>query len=253
MSGEILSQLPENLRSHEALTGFNTAGDIANAYIETRGKAAETEGKVKDFEGKLTEATTKYGDLEKKLAGAVIKPGENAKPEEIQAYRKAMGVPDKPEEYEFDKAEGQEDSPQLIEWFKGAAHRLGLPKDVAKGLRNEYNSMLTETLKAEAVIQKKARDDARASLVKEAGGEEQYKVVETLADRVWKKVMGQDFGTFVKETGFINNPYPIIKVITMLAKKTGEDFAPGGEPGKGGKDEKGIVYDKSPDPPARPH
>lgn len=75
-----------------------------------------------------------YRELDNRLnGGGLIKvPGKDAKPEEIAAYHKALGVPEKPEDYfkqvklENGAVIGEADKP-MVDAFAAALHKAGAP------------------------------------------------------------------------------------------------------------------------------
>lgn len=75
--------------------------------------------------------------------GLIRIPGEGAKEEEVAAFRKALGVPEKPEDYFKDiKLEngaviGEADKP-LVDSFAEAAHKAGAPPAVVNAALNWY-------------------------------------------------------------------------------------------------------------------
>ena len=240
MAGEILAQLPEDLRANEAFTGFNTAADIANALLTEKGKVSEFDGKVKDAEGKI-------GNLEAKLANAIFKPGQDAKPEDIAAYRKAMGVPEKADDYEIPVIEGIENDPATVKWAQDLFHRIGLNKSDAAEIGKSWNEYQKQVYAAIEESSKKARDDAEAAYKKEVG-DEKFKVHTELTARLLKENATEEELTFLNESGMGNHPV-IIRLITKLAEKTGEDTSISGGHDKGQKDQPGMNYSKSPAPP----
>ncbi len=88
----------------------------------------------------------------------VIIPGEGAAPEEIANFHKTLGVPDKPEEYEFGNIEElkdakRDDSKDLIvkQLFKDA----GIPKAAAAKVQQGFEKFIfSEHQKAQAENQK---------------------------------------------------------------------------------------------------
>ncbi|MBQ6352029.1 MAG: hypothetical protein IJJ28_02025, partial [Lentisphaeria bacterium] len=70
--------LPESIRSEKCLDSIKTIGTLAQSYVH----AQKSMG-----------------------ANKVAIPGENATPEEIDAFHKALGRPDKMEDYSTDKVE----------------------------------------------------------------------------------------------------------------------------------------------------
>ena len=112
-----------------------------------------------DYNGPLSTAKT-FGDVDKmlkdsmaaaraKTEGLIKVPGADAKPEEIAAYRKAIGVPEKPDEYGHALPEGikeeQLNKEQLAAW-KGKLHAAGIPKAQAETIINEYLSEQAKTI-----------------------------------------------------------------------------------------------------------
>jgi hypothetical protein len=72
-----------------------------------------------------------------KMEGYIKVPGEGATPEEVAAYRKAQGVPEKVEEYELKKPEGELGNfynEEEVKAFAAKAAELGLTKAQAAGL-----------------------------------------------------------------------------------------------------------------------
>jgi hypothetical protein len=118
-----LTQIPENIRGHEAFAGYKAMSDLWQGHIDL---------------------STKTKDLESKLADSIPKLGENATDEQKAAYRAAMGIPEKADDYNIPLIEGMDNS--LAPWFKEKAFARGIPKDIAEGLAADYNELLTKTL-----------------------------------------------------------------------------------------------------------
>ena len=77
-------------------------------------------------------------ELSEKLTNVIPKLGENATEAEVTAYRQAIGVPEKPEEYKIEKpADYPQDMPfdeQLVKTFADTAHKLNLTPQQTQGL-----------------------------------------------------------------------------------------------------------------------
>ena len=74
-----------------------------------------------------------------KTEGMIKLPGENATPEEKAAFAKALGVPEKPEDYGFKKPDGDMGNfynEEQVSAFGKVAVELGLSKAQADGLLN---------------------------------------------------------------------------------------------------------------------
>jgi DNA repair exonuclease SbcCD nuclease subunit len=127
----------------------------------------------------------------RKRESQVRVPGKNASPEEIATYHKAIGIPEKPEEYEFSNLpEGMELTEEVkasrAEWGK-RFQTLGIPKETAK----EISKLANEDALQELTAQKKA-DEAfvasqEAALRSEWKGEE-YDRNKTLANRAFTEL-----------------------------------------------------------------
>ena len=232
--GEWRAQLPADLKENEAFSPHKTLGDFAKAHLETAGKVKEHEGKVKELEGKVAEMIPKLP--------------ENATDEEREVFWASMGKPETAEGYEIPEPEGGKSDPTVVKWAQQTFHKANLSKEQAAVIGKEWGLFTNEIVKADIKANEDARVAAEKKLKEECGSEEKYKAATELADRVWKKSTGVDFASFLKENGLIKNPYPIIKVIIDLAKKTGEDLSPAGRPAGMGADKAGMDYSKSPAP-----
>jgi predicted lactoylglutathione lyase len=112
-----------------------------------------------------------------KLQNAVVFPGKDATPEEIDAFLKRMDIPKTAEEYSLD--------PKLIpssditdekkaEAAKGLADfykSIGLTKNQATGMYQQYTAMIKDIIEAGATRQKALADTFEERLLKEAGDE----------------------------------------------------------------------------------
>lgn len=223
--GDWRDQLPQDLRGNEVFTSFKgTLGDFAKGHLDTLGR-------VKDFEGKV--------------ANSIPKLSDKSTPEEISAYRKATGVPDKPEEYEFPQTEGTENSPEMIAWGQKTFHELGLPKDVAQKLGGKWNAFVAGMVEAESKMAEEEKVENEKKFRAEFKTEEEYKAGYKLTKRFWNKVMGTDFDEAYKEAEAWQVPV-FMRALFIIAKKTGEDFSPPGGQSTGGEVKPEMIYDKTP-------
>jgi hypothetical protein len=134
------------------------------------------------------------GEQAKKLGDAIIRPGKDAKPEEIDAYREKIGAGKTPDEYVF---EAPKDLPENLPYdgeraksFAALAHKIELPKDKAQAIHDwaiangveDFNNAGKETANRLAE-QAKA---ATAELVKVYGpvDGQQFKANAAFADKV---------------------------------------------------------------------
>lgn len=114
-----------------------------------------------DYKGPLANAKS-FGDVSKMLTdsmtaarqkteGMIRIPGADAKPEDVAAYRAALGVPEKAEDYAHVLPDGVKDEQlnkeQLSAW-KGKLHAQGIPKAAAETIINEYLAEQAATQRA---------------------------------------------------------------------------------------------------------
>jgi len=132
---------------------------------------------VKDIDG-LVKITR---DTEKALreGGRIKVPGEGAKPEEISAFHKAIGVPEAIEGYEIKGPEGVPLNEPLIAGLRESALKHGAPKGAFEGLVGDFIKLQMD----EAATEAKRQDDLAANWLKEQGAkvEEQKAHINTAA------------------------------------------------------------------------
>lgn len=102
-------------------------------------------------------------------------PGENAKPEEIAEYHKAMGVPENPEDYfktvklENGAVIGEADKP-LVDDFAAVAHKAGLPPTAVNTALNWYFGQQEKMAAQLDEADEKFKHEANRALKEEWGG-----------------------------------------------------------------------------------
>lgn len=217
-----------------------------------------------DYNGPLSTVKT-FGDLNKMLTdsmtaarakteGMVRVPGEGAKPEEIAAFHKALGVPEKPDDYEHKLPEGvkpeQLNAEQLKTW-KAKLHAQGIPKKQAETIINEY-------LAEQASFQTKAQEELLKGLEAEKielakRFPEIDKTVAAVKALANKQGVPESLKSAIAGGAFDPTNQgafwgaDAMEALAWVAKALGEDNAPGG--GKGGgmsiAEAKTIMADKS--------
>ena len=234
--GEWRAQLPSDLKENETFTSYKTIGDFGKAHLETVGKIKEYEGKVKELEGRT--------------ANSIPKITKDSKPEEVTAYRKALGVPDKPEGYEFPAVKGKDNDPNMVKWAQGVFHKHNLSIEQAKGIGQDWNEFVTGLVEAHDKMAEQERVESEKKFHDQFKTEDEYKAGYELTKRFWGKVTGTDFDAVYKEPEAWQVPL-FMSFIFNVAKLTGEDTSPRGT-STGSKVEPGMTYDKSPTPPKNP-
>ena len=223
--------LPDEYKEHELVKAHTKPGDFVKWAV---GVKTEADG------------------LKTRLASVPVKPGEGAKPEEILAYRKAVGIPEKATEYVLPEVAGRQNNPQMVTWAQTVFHKHGLTADQAKGIGGEWNQFIQAMEASEEKSAKEQRDAAEGVLKKELGSDEKYKEGVELVARFLKESATPEELQFLQETqvggGKLGNHPTLVRMVLRFAKKTGEDNSPAGS-GGGGPQTEGMVYDKSPVPP----
>ena len=145
--------------------------------------------KVADRFTSKADAIRAIADLRKRESQARV-PGKNASEEEVAAYRKAVGIPDAPEGYEFPTADGQDVTPEIEaargEWAK-TFHELGVPKDTAAKLIERVRAESEQQLAAQVQADKSYAKEQEAALRAEWKGDE-FDKNKTLANRAFTDV-----------------------------------------------------------------
>jgi hypothetical protein len=130
----------------------------------------ELDALVKSY--REAEATIRNG-------GRVKVPGENAKPDEVAAYRSAIGVPEAADAYEIKGPEGVPLNDALLNPLRESALKHGAPKGVFEGLVSDFIQLQLDQANEEATRQ----DGLAAEWVKGQGAkaDEQIAHVNTAA------------------------------------------------------------------------
>jgi hypothetical protein len=199
----------ESLRSEDALktlSRFKGKGDLAKSYLELRGKVGEN---------------------------PITVPGENATDEEREAFYKAIGRPDSPDKYEFPEIEGVEPDDDATKAFKEAAHKLGVPPEMASGMY-QY---LMEQAKTYQENQAKAIETTQAetekTLKKEFGKD--YETNLTAGDNALRQVIGDEAMKKLEAAG-LHVDADVVRGAVKLSQAIGEDKLRGmGDGSRGGQ------------------
>ena len=193
----------------------------------------------------ITEANKAHLELLEKSKGTLKVPDANSSTEEKSAFRKATGVPDAPDGYEFEKPympEGMSIDEDMAKWFKEISHRLGLSKEQARIMYSEYGNRRVQghyATQQTADRAKIAADDA----VKQLWGPDYEKNKELIA-RTITKYGSAELMEHYDKSGDGNNPH-VMQAWLKVAQDTSEDGVAVGV-GPGGSGEKPRRYENSP-------
>ncbi len=188
------------------------------------------------------QAWDKFDTLLKADGKAVVIPDENASEAERTAFYTRLGVPEKPEGYEFDKDDIEEAADKM---FRDVMLNSRIGKREAKGVRKAFVDMLTRGREAQAraetdrqAAEQKALDDAVNSLKDTWKGDE-FKVRTEKAQRAFQKFAGDEGTKFINETkvgGLALGDHPVfLKLFASIADAIGDDnMADAGRGSSGG-------------------
>ena len=225
------SELPEAMRNSEAFAPYKSKSELweGHAKLYTEHNAA----------------VQKATELESKIANYIPKLPDNASEEDRNQFYSALGRPEKPEQYEF--AGDDKSAPEWTAYWKSEFHKLGLPKDTARGLSEVFDRKIQEVVDAHnAGIQQQIQESSEKLKV-ELG--DKYDASIELAKRMWAKHGDDDFDKmFTGETSATR--FSMIKHLLKIAKLTGEDTSLQGAPGAGiNKDDASSWFPNSPKSP----
>lgn len=109
-------------------------------------------GSIQKFEGvPIGDVLKSYGELEKKLGQRVQPPGAEAKPEEIAAWRKTVGAPEKVDGYDIKRPDDMPEqlwNEPLVNSFKELALKHHLPPAAAADMVNWWNGQQKAALES---------------------------------------------------------------------------------------------------------
>jgi hypothetical protein len=198
-----VAQLPSDLKADESFTKFSTLGDFAKDYKETRGKLVELDGRVSKMIPRLPEKPT---------------------PEDLTAFRGAMGIPETPDKYDLKRVEwpaamGQ--YPEQVETsFKEFAHQHNMTPDQVQA---SYDWYMGNVLNAGADMEKVAerrKADCVAELQK-AWGDDYVAKSEEATRAFWFYADPEDVA-FFENSGLGDNPR-FIRMFHRIFLQTAND------------------------------
>jgi hypothetical protein len=193
-----LAGVKSDLRDHEALTHFGTVSDLVGSYLE----------------------------LTQKADGSIKIPGDDASKDEVKAYREAMGIPEKAEDYQIQVPEGGIGDQEYLDSMKRQAHELGLSQTQAQAFYEKQSQSFTSYIEQAKKEQQQAVEKVTEEMKRELG--DNYKPRMQAAQRVVKSVMGEEFSQYLDESG-LGNDARMIRAMIKLSDVISEDALPHGK------------------------
>ncbi len=137
-------------------------------------------------------------DMRRQLATAITPPGKDAKPEELTAHRKKIGVPEEASGYDIPRPEhldeetfNSEPVQKILETFREQAHSLNVPKETFQAQVGTYWAMEKALVEAQKAEDQKFADESEAGLRKLWPGEE-YDKNKDYMGRAAQAIFGND-------------------------------------------------------------
>jgi hypothetical protein len=201
--------LPEDTRATVSAKGWKSPADAVKSY--------------RDLMREYTETKTK----------AIVPPGDDAKPEDWNAFYAKLGRPEAPDGYEFSLPEGlPENLPYDADQankFKLWAHEAGLPKKQAQIVHDKFVKDYAEQLTRLQEDHAKQVATAHEKIVKEWGppDSETYQRNQELANRAIRQLGGTELLGELKTVGAFgpNGEVKTPRLAAALAKIGEELYA----------------------------
>lgn len=149
-------------------------------------------------------------ELRQKLSLALIPPGKGANKEDKEVFAsrlsKMLGVPEKPEDYEFPAPEKgvelTDDQKKSRANWAGFFHQIHLPKPMASAILNRFAE---ESTAGEIAIKESDDRFAEESTAKlEAEWGDDYEINRTVASRAGRELFGDEFDSVVMKVELSN-------------------------------------------------
>lgn len=190
---------------------------------------------------KLNDLVDAHIDMESKLSRAVIIPDmKTAKPEEVAAFKKSMGIPEKPEDYTFKVEKDDANGSKLAEGVRLLAATKGLTKSQAEAAFDFVAGLVKTGQEGQAKAAEEAKATFPARLLEAVGKDE--KKAEEVTNRMTaflaKEIGDPELVKQIEASGLLYNPAFATRLAAVQAKLGDAPFIDG--QGNGGSVSKGA-------------
>lgn len=145
-----------------------------------------------------------YTALERRLGRSVTVPGDDASPEEIEAFYTRLGRPRTPDGYGVAAPADDASTQARLTSFLAAAHAAGAPRATVQAAVDWYRNASAEVATETAQRQAAARAEADAALRREWGADYERRL--GLAQRALRHFGGADLAATLDRSGLGNDP-----------------------------------------------
>ncbi len=188
----------------EAMSGLQKA--LGMESVKDWRKGIEDE-KLQEHASRFTspaDVVKHHLELRQKLSSALIPPGKGASKEDKEVFAsrlsKMLGVPEKPEDYEFPALEKgvelTDDEKQSRTEWAGFFHQIHLPKPMASAILSQIAKKSVEDKEAVKVADDRFAEKSTAQLEAEWG--EDYDVNRTSSVRAARELFGDEFDSVMQ-------------------------------------------------------
>lgn len=200
-------------------------------------RALLTDEKAKKLAGKyesLDALVQGVSKLQSQLSDRIKLPGKDATDEDTAKFRKAMGIPEKADDYKIELPEGMEigeDEQAVIDALKPIAHEENLPASAFSRFVQRFKEFEQQVINEHQANLEKARESAEAELKKEMGKDyEPNMSVAVWAARDSEYGSAELFEAMETETTDgrkVGNIPAVLRHFAKLGRVLKEDGAPG--------------------------
>lgn len=203
VSSDWRSLVSEDLRSHAER--FQSLDDVIKANVETR----------------------------QRLSNAIFPLRKNAKEEDVAAFRKAIGVPERIEDYEINQPEGwpddyfeNEDVANRLKGFAEVAHASNVPQAGFQAILDWYFSETASEQAAMAAEDERFAEQAIAEL-RGKWGPANFEREKAYADRGAEWALGEDFEEFrnlkTSDGKYVADHPMVLSALNKIGRAVAED------------------------------
>jgi len=234
---EISATSPSDSAAEVGVGGDGTASDWRSAIAEPGLR------RVAEKFTSPAEVVKSYAALQSRLGRSVVKPGPDAGPEELAAYRRQLGVPESAEGYDVQLPEdlppalhGDEAGEALQRDFLKAMHEAGASNEVVQKALDWYYGNVTQNLAQQQKSAAERRAESEASLRLEWGGDHERNL--TFARRAVQSFGDAAFADFLdsqEAEGVKLGDHPaFVRAFAAIGRAMGEDLPLSGAGESGG-------------------
>lgn len=172
---------------------------------------------------KLNDLVDDHLSMEAKLSRAIVVPDpEKATPEEVAAFKKGMGIPEKAEEYAFDadKYKGAPNIDKLAELVRAQAAEAGLTKGQAAKVFGFVAGLVKEGTDGQSAQKAETQKAFPSKLLEAVGGDQKKadEVTTRLTAFMTKEIGDEGLVRAIADSGLLFNPQFAVKIASLAAK-----------------------------------